>query len=114
MSKLEHTPGPWAADSNRRTIYTKAANIKGNVICVEPDDDMKESQKYWNANKERIVACVNACDGIPHPEHLPLAVKFLKWSYANGFKATPDKKEKITAGVEKLLKDLGVIEAGHE
>ena len=67
MSAAKHTPGPWAVDEDGvvyragfRHGYIKLATAwREDAWCGADGDD--ESR----ANARRIVACVNACEGVP-------------------------------------------------
>ena len=71
----EHTKGPW------RTGYRYPCRIisyVGNIpasTCL-PEDEGTESDEQ-KANAARIVACVNACEGI-NPEAVPDAMEALR------------------------------------
>ena len=69
MSK--HTPGPWVA--NEDLIYNGVGDLVTIVSGVGSlDEDMERAA--------RIVACVNACEGI-NPETVPDLLKAAKLSF---------------------------------
>ena len=58
MSK--HTPGPWEFSGSTGGVFSQrklVASVYGDDPDCKPDDRLK-------ANARRIVACVNACEGI--------------------------------------------------
>ena len=71
-AKTAHTPGPWrvynfgdggpglmvAASDEAETYVAQCDNISASAI----------SKEQMIANARRIVACVNACEGIANPE----------------------------------------------
>ena len=65
---MKHTPEPW---ENKTPGKYKAGNIyaEGEYICTTSGNAQ--------ANAERIVACVNACEGI-NPEAVPDLLEALK------------------------------------
>lgn len=78
--KPKHTPEPWSADLTRHTpslsIPIQAAGVQHSVAAAPLDFystawDKPAATYRQNAtakaNAERIVACVNACAGIPDP-----------------------------------------------
>lgn len=68
MSKQKHTPGPWAWDgSTKAWTYAKDANKTGwtlDVFDLAETGDPSTDYETAKANARRIVACVNACEGI--------------------------------------------------
>lgn len=66
MSK--HTKGPWKLKDNG-DFQIDAAD--GYSITSIPKDDDYGRPEEDRANAERIVACVNACDGIVDPWVIP-------------------------------------------
>ena len=56
----DHTKEPWLCD--KRTVY--ALNKKGFNIFSAVVQDCRTSNSELEANARRIVACVNACEGI--------------------------------------------------
>ena len=71
--KTKHTPGPWrssiwgGSEFQRGCVETLAEPVK--VVCdiaKFPYAEMTEQ----DANARRIVACVNACEGIDDPADL--------------------------------------------
>jgi len=66
-NKPEHTPEPWETD----LIYVVASDPKGihpdiyiAEIAHEDSEGLIASSAEQEANGHRIVACVNACEGI--------------------------------------------------
>lgn len=68
MSEMEHTPEPWVAG-------TGEYNGVGHYMAVNNDESKavaltgiigKEDAEKSKANARRIVACVNACEGLPN------------------------------------------------
>lgn len=73
----KHTPGPWMIENiihgGPRIVHGEADAGTGFRDDVKLFGDTGEGA----ANIERIVSCVNACEGI-NPEAVPLMVKALK------------------------------------
>ncbi len=55
MSKAQHTPGPWSRNGNR--IHGESGSLVATIAYFR-----EASIEIGNAR--RIVACVNACEGI--------------------------------------------------
>ena len=76
MSTTKHTPGKWILTPNN----TESGDISpfhyidapgGQVLAVK-------AASLSEANAARIVACVNACEGI-NPEAVPEMLEALRW-----------------------------------
>jgi hypothetical protein len=115
----KHSPEPWTSFSES---MIEAKNFPG-FVCHAPGlpaggglPENPQSMSMWPANKARIIECVNACAGIPNPAPLAKAIKALKWVRSRrGAKDEVTREEftKFHEGLEKLLLELGVIEADH-
>jgi hypothetical protein len=86
MGEMNHTPEPWrlgrgdSSDDHMCTVTTNHPNVAmQHVICRTwspyyqasyPASSIEFSRKEQIANARRIVACVNACEGI-NPEAVP-------------------------------------------
>ena len=73
MSEAKHTPEPWHVTGylgNERPVQAVGISAQGGTEVIQPtfDDDLAE------INFERMVACVNACEGL-NPEAVPEIVK---------------------------------------
>jgi hypothetical protein len=55
----KHTPGPW--DSENKNVWSE------NGLNADQSNLATTHGPFAKANAERIVACVNACDGIADP-----------------------------------------------
>ena len=68
-AKQCHTPGPWRFSKDSMRVYFTDASGEEPPICdMEVNDIMAiEDRREVEANAARIVACVNACDGISDP-----------------------------------------------
>jgi hypothetical protein len=67
----KHTPGPWkycppVLDDESGFVGAKAGD--GHGVTSLADRPVLESAAQFEANAARIVACVNALDGIEDPE----------------------------------------------
>lgn len=73
-----HTPGQWSILDESQAGHTPAIVSNGKFICElrGPRQDWSPS-KETEANAHRIVACVNACEGI-NPEAVPAMLEALK------------------------------------
>jgi hypothetical protein len=66
-----HTPGPWriGQDSAAHAIWT-AGNVPASlIVAIRPDCTEQDNNRQ--ANAARIVACVNAMEGIADPGAVP-------------------------------------------
>lgn len=63
----EHTQEPWGLHGEARTssIYTGKPQAIGSTAHTEPVAFCFDYLMDAQANARRIVACVNACEGIP-------------------------------------------------
>ncbi len=86
MSTQKHTPEPWHVSAPRagtahgwevRTYSgEKLAGVKlTNLVCQMSHHPRKQEEAH--ANAARIVACVNACEGI-NPEAVPKMLEALR------------------------------------
>jgi hypothetical protein len=66
-----HAPEPWRDTGDE--VCSDARGLSGNIVCDKPK--FGESAKYWPANAERIVNCVNALEGVHNPSVLPPGTK---------------------------------------
>lgn len=72
MSKDQHIPGPWEVRSicsvtnSDRTDFSIGPAGKNYVACI-PAYELKDKPQVA-ADCRRIVACVNACEGVPTEE----------------------------------------------
>jgi hypothetical protein len=70
------SPGPW--EINGHHIASREPGFHPNIVCEVPRGAL-ESAKYWPANAERIVNCVNALEGVHNPQVLPQVLKTLRF-----------------------------------
>jgi hypothetical protein len=66
----QHTPEPWHVRekrfrSDRPLIARVGGGLVAQVMCTDGSGTLAEIDERIEANAERIVACVNACQGIP-------------------------------------------------
>lgn len=74
---MNHTPEPWVVGTNFGCIHKglpDGRRINGALVICQGNNDQA------NANARRIVACVNACAGIPTEtlEDTKLFIEFFK------------------------------------
>lgn len=96
MKNTKHTPTPW-----------RVLNRRGVICHVNGNTDIFNWPGKTEANARRIVACVNACDGIDDPSVVAEMVKFLRllpWENLSGF------REDQIARMGAILKKIG----GHQ
>ena len=90
MNKPKHTPGPWSKpfvwDASKPDILTIGAMRRDCPSLGEKskrsrdhmlDIDISGDREEMRANAERIVACVNACEGIADPSVVPEMLAFI-------------------------------------
>lgn len=70
MSENKHEPEPWVIDKDNRpgmawNNHIVSAADPNQAICFMTHDNTPDNEK-GEANARRIVACVNACAGIPN------------------------------------------------
>lgn len=70
----KHTPGPWAVSNLIGVPDLGIVNVYGSAIARITRLDLANRQ----ANAARIVACVNACEGLNDPSVVPELVKALE------------------------------------
>lgn len=76
MNKPKHTPGLWTVQNVSNRWAVGSTNAPGWIIA-EYTRRPGERISLTEANAERIVACVNACEGID-PEAVPRMLAALK------------------------------------
>jgi hypothetical protein len=65
------TPGEWHIETYSGEQWIAAGeDIQGNVICNQPEPDLEESLKYWEANAHLIAAA---------PDLLEACMKLAEW-----------------------------------
>ncbi len=71
MNDTKHTPGPWDVErAPQNESYDRAYIIECNPLLYSPQQGRRiaivhgRSMENAEANARRIVACVNACEGI--------------------------------------------------
>jgi len=69
----KHTPGPWIVGRGNRIYMGAAMEAREIAVATRSDPSIRAQAE---ANAARIVACVNACEGI-NPEAVPEIVKAL-------------------------------------
>ena len=67
--KTEHTTGPWLVHGNRKTRHISPA-WKDEASIAEMFDSSFIPPHEQEANAQRIIACVNACEDI-NPKAIP-------------------------------------------
>lgn len=65
--KPQHTPGPWYFRPDDSSVEAQTPTGY-NFRVANCADSFALDSETMKANAERIVACVNACEGIPDPE----------------------------------------------
>lgn len=62
---MEHTPEPWSAERDEGMLYLLTQDRR--VIALLSDDEraLTSGLEGTEADARRIVACINACVGIP-------------------------------------------------
>ena len=66
---MKHTPTPWRFDHLKMKIKgTDDVNYMTIIANISPNMDYSRGMNTQRANAERIVACVNAMEGIENPE----------------------------------------------
>lgn len=81
MSESKHTPGPWEVNHVKGTksecgqLTVDQAGKLTDAICDVHGEltglDFERPESEQLANAERIVACVNACEGLADPTAVP-------------------------------------------
>ncbi len=76
---MKHTPEPWKVDAKVNETYVRGP--ENELIADTHTLPVPERYDEEYANASRIVACVNACEGI-NPEAVPNMLKALKLASA--------------------------------
>lgn len=93
--KAKHTPEPWAVGDD--------INIDCGVCTADKEFGVAETQLRYvdldiaDANARRIVACVNACNGI-NPAAVPMLMAIVKNLYLG--RLTPSEAEAVIEAIE--------------
>ena len=80
----KHTPEPWFCDSadvegaERAAVRAEDGALVAIAWAGERDGIGVMGDAEQDANSARIVACVNACAGLPDPALVPELVKMLR------------------------------------
>ena len=91
---MSHTPEPWFWRIKHKTQRTISAPPRGDIAVCPGDDPIA------SANASRIVACVNACAGIPTETLEEVGADFAKAALDNG--ATAMVAHRLTAERDAL------------
>ena len=102
MSENKHTPEPWRTDAEcgfPQDIH----DSKGNLFLRCGSDF--DNEIYGEANARRIVACVNACAGLPTEvlERYKLGV------IGVDYKSTKQQRDELLAALERSLESFEYI-----
>jgi hypothetical protein len=108
-----HTPGPWTVDPEGEYCLCIEGG-DGSIVC----DVRKEVDgPLCEANAHRIVACVNACEGL-NPEAIADAIGALTWLLDDMSDAGEDKNPEtgeVYDSVANARKALAAVKgAAHE
>jgi hypothetical protein len=115
-----HAPEPWRDTGDE--VCSDAGGLSGNIVCDKPK--FGESAKYWPANAERIVNCVNALEGVHNPQVLPQVLKTLRYINGRCFTVSSDdgvlsielgsqaNVDKFVIGLAQLVRELDGQETG--
>lgn len=101
---MDHTPEPWHV-----TLRTTIFSYQSHPVCPvsrdthTPDISDKKREAYAEANARRIVACVNACAGLPTDVLEATTVKELM-----AMTVPPTEKEKQV--VVEWMKETGALD----
>lgn len=125
MSQSKHTPGPWGLDcgGDIRTRHAAEKGYSSEAICSFKGlyrDDRKHEAPL---NASRIVACVNACEGVEDPADLPKALEHYRheaetWkrNYYLAAKHLPEKVTELRTHLDELhgiVDRLALAYRGH-
>lgn len=69
MSAPKHTPGPWVQQFNGQIWAATETAPEGALIARAHSTGLNDQR--MEANAARIVACVNACEGLADPSVVP-------------------------------------------
>ena len=97
-----HTKEPWLCD--KRTVYT--LNKKGFNIFSAVVQDCRTSNSEMEENARRIVACVNACEGIS-TENLEDNKPIIE--LANDYNAVLKQRDMLLDVLRKTADDLAYV-----
>lgn len=105
MNKIQnHTKGPWARNSDGRVEDPRGATVA--QCYVHSFSAGRALECAHNANAERIVECVNACEGLENPAAIPDALEVLRdclrWINTTEYAAGSIMPEKIEHALAAL------------
>lgn len=99
MSK--HTPGPWRISQDQPHVID-SDKLKGIAGCCAHLLYSEPKHPEDLANAERIVACVNACEGIENP------AKFISIA-----RSVVSQNNEMKADLAELLAAIGKLKPGY-
>ena len=94
----QHTPEPWA--TTQSIAYASIRDASGNLIADTCFSSCNGDVELGEANARRIVACVNACEGIPTDDLEDTKLLPMLDSYGVAIQQRDD----LQAQVDELLK----------
>ncbi len=95
----KHTPGPWRSGPDPETVWANDAEL---IARTAPG----EGHARAHANAARIVACVNACEGI-NPEAVPDLVRALEGLLADKYLSDPINADRMAPAINAIAKAKG-------
>ena len=90
----KHTPGPWIAHED--AIFQEKPHGEVSPLICDTINGRKFTGEERGANARRIVACVNACEGI-NPEAVPELRDICESILAKVAAAMPARHDDLTA-----------------
>ena len=100
----KHTPEPWSVDPNDQREISPADDMRFGIASACNVDPSETPGKWFfgprsQANARRIVACVNACAGLPTEvlERYKLGV------IGVDYKSTKQQRDELLAAIKKFL-----------
>jgi hypothetical protein len=111
MKTAKHTPAPWRVNFAMGPAIFEARDPEGiGMLRVDLDTDVSSVDAHANAN--RILECVNACEGIDEPaemiEACRLLLDFLSGTVADQGKVTVTCGSAVDKAIMRLRASFGV------
>lgn len=106
----KHTPGPWEIIDDSSFICKKESDshVFPKIIC-RFFDSYEEQYKNTEANAARIVACVNAMDGIDDPQKLRQAWEICKQLELDQAQKYKEQRDELLFALTQLKSWVGKL-----
>lgn len=104
---MKHTPSPWSVDTD--DTRDDKLMVIGHVGQPIADVFVMDRQGECEANAERIVACVNAMEGIKDPKKLRETWDAIQHLELDAYFKTKQKLDARTKRLDDALEEIGQL-----